>query len=107
MDEDYPGEVFEVDLVNDAGVGRDDGEIAETGLSPAKEGVAFFVALEFEERVHFESVDGTEFVDLHGVVDDEFDGLQRIDERGVSTELLHGVAHGREVDDAGDAGEIL
>jgi hypothetical protein len=41
------------------------------------------------------------------VVDDEFDGLQRIDERGVASELLHGIAHGGEVDDAGDAGEIL
>jgi len=50
---------------------------------------------------------GAELVDLHGVVDDEFDGLQRIDEGGIAAELLHGVAHGGEVDDAGDAGEIL
>jgi hypothetical protein len=41
------------------------------------------------------------------VVDDEFDGLKRIDESGVAAELLHGVAHGGEIDDAGDAGEIL
>ena len=101
LDEDYAGEVFEIDLVDDAGVGRDDGEVAEAGLSPAEEGVALFVALEFEQRVHVEGAGGAEFVDLHGVVDDEFDGLQRIDERGIAAELLHGVAHGGEIDDAG------
>jgi hypothetical protein len=107
VDEDYAGEVFEVDLVDDAGVGRDDGEVAESGLSPAEEGVALFVALEFEQRVHVEGAGGAEFVDLDGVIDYEFDGLQRIDEGGIAAELLHGVAHGGEVDDAGDAGEIL
>ena len=48
-----------------------------------------------------------EFVDLHGVIDDQLDRLQRIDERGIAAELLHGVAHGGEIDDAGNAGEIL
>ena len=107
VDEDYAGEIFEIDLMHDAGVGRDDGEIAEAGLSPAEKRVALFVALKFEQRVHFESVGGAEFVDLHGVVDHEFDGLKRIDQRGISAELLHGVAHGGEIDDAGNAGEVL
>ena len=70
VDEDYAGEVFEVDLVDDAGVGGDDGEVAEAGLSPAEEGVAFFVALEFEQGVHIERLRRAEFVDLHGVIDD-------------------------------------
>ena len=77
LDEDYAGQVFEIDLVDDAGVGRDDGEVAESGLSPAEKGVALFVALEFEQRVHVEGDGGAEFVDLDGVIDDEFDGLQR------------------------------
>ena len=34
-------------------------------------------------------------------------GCRGIDQGGVATELLHGVAHGGEIDDAGDAGEIL
>src|SRR5271166_648878 len=107
LDEDYAGEIFEIDLVDYAGVGGDDGEVAKASLAPAQEGIAFFVALELEEGIHVEGSAGAEFVDLHGVVDYEFDGLQRIDEGGVAAELLHGVAHGGEIDDAGDAGEIL
>ena len=86
-DENDAGQIFEIDLVDDAGIGRNDGEIAEAGLSPAQEGIALFVALEFEERVHVEGAGGAEFIDLHGVVDDEFGGLERIDERGVAAEI--------------------
>ena len=93
--------------MDDAGVGRDDGEVAESGLAPAEERVSLFVALEFEEGIHVEGAGGAEFVDLDGMIDYEFDGLQRIDQRGVAAEVLHGVAHGGEIDDAGDAGEIL
>ena len=107
VDEDYAGEIFEIDLVDDAGVGGDDGEIAESGLAPAEEGVALFVALEFEERVHVEGVGGAEFVDLDGVVDDQFDRLEGVDQARIAAQRLHGVAHGGEVDDAGDSGEIL
>ena len=88
VDEDYAGEVFEIDLVDDAGVGGDDGEVAEAGLSPAEEGVALFVALEFEQGVYVEGGGGAEFVDLNGVVDDEFDRLQRIDEGGIAAEVF-------------------
>ena len=33
--------------------------------------------------------------------------MQRIDERGIAAETLHGVAHGGEIDDGGHSGEIL
>ena len=107
VDEDDAGEIFEVDLVDDAGVGRDDGEIAESGLAPAEKGVALLVALELEQGIHVERVGIAEFVDLHRVINDKFDRLQRIDQTGVPTQLLHGIAHGGEVDHAGHAGEIL
>ena len=70
MDEDYAREVFEIHLVDDAGVGGDDGQIAKSGLTPAEEGVALFVALEFEQGIHVERLGRAEFVDLHGVIDD-------------------------------------
>ncbi len=41
------------------------------------------------------------------MVNDEFDGLQRIDQGRVTAELLHGVAHGGEIDNARNSGEIL
>ncbi len=50
---------------------------------------------------------GAVFVDLDGVVDDELGGLQGVDLLGVAAEGDHGVAHGGEVDDGGDAGEVL
>jgi hypothetical protein len=47
------------------------------------------------------------FVDLHGVVDDEVDGHERVDLLGIAAGAFHGGAHGGEVDDGGNAGEIL
>ena len=61
-----------------AGVRRNDLEIVQGILSPAQEGVALDVALEFEFRVERESHVGAELVDLHRVVDHEFRGQQRI-----------------------------
>ena len=100
-------EIFEIDLVADAGVGRNDFEILEGGLAPAQESVALDVALEFEFGVEAEGVRGAELVDLHGVVDDQLGGEQRIDALGIAAHALHGIAHGGEIDDGGNAGEIL
>ena len=52
-------------------------------------------------------VGGAERVDLHRVVDDELDGLQRVDLLRVAAEPLHRVAHRGEVDHGGDAREVL
>ena len=70
---DHGREVFEIHLVDDAGVGRHGAEILERRLAPAEERVALLVALEFEQRVQLEGVVGAEVVDLHGVVDDQID----------------------------------
>ena len=48
-----------------------------------------------------------EVVDLHRVVDDEFDRLQRVDLVRVAAEPRNAVAHRREVDDARNAREVL
>jgi hypothetical protein len=48
-----------------------------------------------------------ELVDDDGMVDDEIDGDERIDLLGIAAERLHRVAHRREVDDGGNAGEVL
>ena len=76
-------------------------------LSPAQEGVALDVALHFEVGVEGEGVRGAEFIHLHGVVDHQFGGQQRIDFLRVAAELADGVAHGGEIDDGGHAGKIL
>jgi len=82
-------------------------KLLKAGLAPLEEGVALAVALEFERGVHVIGGGGAEFVDLDGVVDDELGGLEGVDLFGVATESLHGIAHGSEIDDGGDAGEVL
>ncbi len=101
------GEVFEVNLVDDAGGGRDDAEVVEGLLAPFEELVAFVVAFEFALGVDGEGGGGGEGIDLDGVVDDEVAGDEGIDLGGVAVEAEHGGAHGGEIDDTGDAGEIL
>ena len=77
--EDDAGEVFEIDLVADAGVRRNDFEILKAFLAPAQEGVALDIALHFEVGVEGEGAGDAEFVHLHGVVNYELGGEQGID----------------------------
>ena len=104
---DHAGEVLDVDLVDDAGAGRDDLEVVERALAPAQELVALAVALVLDLDVALEGLRRAEDVGDHGVVDDHLGGRERVDLRGVAAELGHRLAHGGEVDDAGDAGEVL
>ena len=100
-------EIFEVDLVADAGAGRHDAEIVERLLAPFQEFVALLVALIFELDVAGEGHRRAELVDDDGMVDDEIDRHQRIDLLRVAAERGHGVAHRGEIDHRRHAGEIL
>ena len=71
----------------DAGVRRNDFEILKTFLAPAQEGVALDIALHFEFGVEGEGAGGAEFVHLHGMIDHEFGGKQRIDFLGIAAEI--------------------
>ena len=105
--EDHAGQVFEVDLVDDPRVGRDDAEVVEAVLPPAEEGVPLAIALEFQLGVGRECVRRAGLVDLDRVVDDQLDRLEGIDLPRVAAQPLHGVAHGGQVDDRRHAGEVL
>ena len=105
--EDHAREVLEVDLMDDAGVGRNDAEVVERFLAPAEERVSLPVARELERGVQVGGVPLGVVIDLHRVVDDELDRLQRIDLARIAAEPHDAVAHGGEVDDRGHAGEIL
>ncbi len=104
---DDAGEVLEVDLVDDAGVRRDDTEVVEGLLAPAQEGVALSVALELELGVLEDRELRAERVHLDGVVDDEIGREKRVDLPRLAAEVSHRVAHGGEIDDGGNAGEVL
>ena len=100
-------QVFDVDLVNDAGSRRHHAEVAERLLAPAQELVAFAVALVFDVHVLLDRVSHAVLVDLHGMVDDHVGLDLRVDDLRVAAEILDRVAHGGEVHDAGHAGEVL
>ena len=78
---DDRGQELEVDLVDDAGAGRDDAQVAERRLRPAQELVALAVALVLALDVEGERVAGPEAVDVDRVVDDEVGLDQRVDPR--------------------------
>ncbi len=105
--EDHPCEVLQVDLVDDPGVRRDDGEVVEGRLAPPQELVALTVAAELQLGVAGEGVRATEDVRDDRVVDHQLGGRQRIDLRRVPAEGHHGLAHSGEVDHARHPGEVL
>jgi hypothetical protein len=87
-------EIFEIDLVADAGARRHDTEVAEGLLAPFQEAVALLVAAVFELDIAGEGHRRAELVDDDGMVDDEVDRHQRVDLLRVAAERDHGVAHG-------------
>ncbi len=103
----HPGQVLQVHLVHDAGIGWHHLEVLERLLAPAQEAVALAVALELDAAVEVQRVGAAEHVHLHRVVDHQFRGDQRIDLLGAPTQPGDRVAHRRQVHHAGHAGEIL
>src|SRR5579871_6397125 len=76
---DDAGEIFDVDLMHDARAGRYDPQAGQRRLAPLEKSVALAVAFELDLRVLRERVARAEIIGLHRMVDDELDGLQRID----------------------------
>ena len=74
---------------------------------PLHEGVALGIALEFELGVEVEGVFRAVVVDLHRVVDHQVDGGERLDDLGVLAKARGGAAHGREVGQNRNAGQVL
>ncbi len=105
--EDHARQVLEIHLVADAHSRRHGGEVAERRLAPLEERVALAVALELEQRVGLVGLRRAELVHLHGVVDDQLRGHERIHALRIAAQRLDRVAHGGEVDDRGHAGEVL
>ena len=102
-----PGQVLDVDLVDDAGARGDDLEVVERALAPTEELVTLLVALVLDLDVLLEGVRSTEGLDDDRVVDDHLGRRQRVDLVRVATEGRDCLAHGGQVDNAGNTGEVL
>ena len=105
--EDRPRKVFQIDLMHDAGVRRDDLEIGKRLLSPTQKLIPFPVALKLQGRVSLRRVHCAEDINHDGVIDDQLRGGKRVDPVRVAPQGLHGVAHGGQINHRGDAGEVL
>ena len=105
--EHYATEEFEVDLMDDAGAGWHDLEIAERRLAPAQERIPLAIALELDGRIALECIGRSVMIDLHRVVDDQLSGRERIDALRVAAKFADGLAHRGQIDHTGHAGEVL
>ncbi len=97
----------QVDLVHDAGSRGHDAEVGKGLLRPPQERIPLPVALVLALDVDQERRIGAVLVDLDRVIDDEIGGHERVDPGGIAAHLRHGIAHRGEVDNAGNAGEVL
>ena len=93
--------------MHDAGIGRHDAESLERSLRPPQQRIPLAVALELEVGIHLKRGGCAELVHDHGVIDHELGGEQRVDLFRVAAHTLHRVAHGGEVHDCRNAGEVL
>ena len=102
-----PGQVLQVDLVDDARIRWHHAEITESRLSPAQEAVTLLVALEFDAIIQGQGVCAAVAVHLHGMVNHQFRRRKRVDLVRTATQGCHCIPHGGEIDDSRHAGEIL
>ena len=105
--EDAAGQVLKVDLVDDADAGRNYTERLERLLSPLEEFVALAVTLELHVEIQLHRVGPAVVIDLDGVVDDEINGNEGLDDAGLAAEASNGAAHGGEIDKKRYAGKVL
>ena len=91
----------------DSGVRRNDLEILKGCLSPAQEHVALHVALKLKFRVQAERIHVAKIIHLHGMINDQLSGEQRVDSLRAAPHALHRFSHGGEVDDRRHASKVL
>ena len=101
------GEIFEVDLVANAGAGRHDAKVGEPLLAPFQEPITLLVLFVLAGHVLAERFAGAEIVDHDRMVDDKIDRNKRIDLIRIAVQRDHGVAHCGEIDHRRHAREVL
>ena len=93
--------------MTNAGHRGHDAKVREALLAPAQKFVALAVTAKFEVGIELQRHPITKGVYLHRVVDDQIGLGEWVDERGVATELLHGIAHSGQINYCWHAGKVL
>ncbi len=101
------GQMFDVDLVADAGSRRNHPKIIKCLLSPAKELITFPVAIKFQFGVELCRILGAEGIDHNRMINDQIDRRQRVYFGRITAQIHHCIAHRRQVRDRRHPGKIL
>ena len=100
-------EVFEVYLVDDTNAWWNDAKCVKGLHPPLHELVALCVALEFDFHVAAECFGPLGDIDLYGVVYNEVNRYERLDDASIFTKLVDSAAHRSHVHEEGNAGKVL
>src|SRR5439155_7519590 len=107
LPEHHPSQIFEIDLVDDTGIRRNDGEVTKSSLPPAQECIAFAIALEFKVRIYLKRGLGAKLIDLNRMVNHQFRRLYRIDQARIAAQVRHRIPHGCKVNNRRNSRELL
>lgn len=91
----------------DAGARRHDLQIVERGRAPFEEFVAFGIACIFDGDIGIERICRAGLICHDAMIDYQVDRYLRIDPRRIGAPPVHGVAHGGQIDNARNPGEVL
>ncbi|MNZ99518.1 hypothetical protein D3C78_1188480 [compost metagenome] len=103
----YGSQILQIHLMHDTGSWRNCTEVIESGLCPAKETVAFLVALKLHVHIVFQSVCRTESINHNRVVNYKVNGNERVDLFRISAGFLYGVTHSCQIYDYRNTGKVL
>jgi hypothetical protein len=99
--------MLDIHLVDDADIRRHRAEVLKCVLPPLQKHVALSIAFEFTIGIEPECFRSSELIHLHRVINHQIHLLQGINLLRISTHSLDDIAHGRQIDDSRNAGEIL
>ena len=100
-------EALDIQLMADAHARRHDLDVVEALGSPLEKGEPLGVALCLDPGVLLRGLGAAHHIGRDGMVDNERAGYERVHLRGILPALGGGVAHGREVAEHRDTGEVL
>ncbi|MNZ74857.1 hypothetical protein D3C78_933190 [compost metagenome] len=104
---DRLAKIFQIDLMTNAGTRRHHAKAAKSLLAPFQKDIALVVTFHLQTDVFFKSVIITKMIDRHRVVDNEIDRRKWVNFGGVSPQPFYGFAHGGQINDSRNAGEVL
>ena len=100
-------QIFHVHLVDDAHGGGNHGKGLKSLLAPFEKFITFRIALEFNVQVFCQRGRAARPGHLHAMVHDQVHGHQRFNNGGVFSKSGHSGAHGGQVHQKGNAGQVL